>query len=180
MKLILSLLAGLLSWPILEYALHRYLGHVLKLNTLFKKEHTKHHIETNYFAPVWYKILALIPISALLLTLSALISQSWQAGLLFTLGFCSMYWFYEWTHWRFHSKAPRTKWGMKLRKHHFAHHFHTPKMNHGVTTMLIDKIMGTYLKVDVIKIPKNIPLPWIFEGLSDQINPKLSSDFKLK
>jgi hypothetical protein len=46
--------------------------------------------------------------------------------------------------------------------------------------MLIDKIAGTYQKVEVIKIPKNIPLPWIFEDQSEKINPKFSSDFKLK
>ena len=180
MKLFLSFAIGIITWPVLEYVLHRYLGHILKLNTLFKKEHTRHHVETNYFAPLLYKIFASIPICTTTFVLIGLLTSSWEIGASFTLGFISMYSFYEWAHWSFHARSPKTNLGMRLRKHHFAHHFHNPKMNHGVTTTIIDWIAGTFQPVDVVKVPKNIALPWLFEEDKTKISQKYSQDFQLR
>jgi sterol desaturase/sphingolipid hydroxylase (fatty acid hydroxylase superfamily) len=171
---------GLLSWPILEYLLHRFLGHVLKINTLFKKEHTRHHIETNYFAPMTYKIAAALPISVSALIMARFLSDSWSLGFFFTTGFILMYGIYEWTHWSFHARAPKTSLGMKLRKHHFAHHFHHPKMNHGVTSTLIDRLAGTYRPIEVIKVPRNVALPWLFDSGGQSIDHNFSKDFELR
>ena len=180
MTYILLTLLGILTWPVLEYLLHRFLGHVLKINTLFKKEHTRHHAETNYFAPLSYKIFAALPVCLLTLTLISLILNSWGAGLAFTIGFMGMFSTYEWVHWSFHAKAPKTRLGLRLRKHHFSHHFQNPKKNHGVTSTIIDKIAGTYLKPEIIKVPRNIALPWLFDRDGQNIDPKYQNDFQLK
>ncbi len=180
MKYGLAFAIGIISWPFLEYILHRFLGHVLKVNTLFKKEHTRHHVETNYFAPLLYKIAASIPICASTMTLVTLITSDWKIALCYTIGFISMYTVYEWVHWSFHACAPRTKLGLRLRKHHFAHHFHNPKMNHGVTTTIIDRLAGTYVEVETIKVPKNIMLPWLLKKEAFGIDPKFENDFQLR
>ena len=120
---------GIICWPVLEYLLHRFLGHDLKINTLFKKEHTRHHSETDYFAPLAYKAAAAVPVCTLAVLLVSFISGSWEIGIAFTTGFLSMFSLYEFVHWNMHATAPSTKLGMKLRKHHLAHHFHNPKMN---------------------------------------------------
>lgn len=164
----------------LEYLLHRFLGHDLKIKTLFKKEHTRHHAETNYFAPLTYKIFAAIPVCTLAIMVVSYITSSWQIGTAFTAGFLAMFSLYEWFHWSIHARAPKTALGMKLRKHHLAHHFHNPKMNHGVTTMFIDKLAGTFLPVTIVRIPKNIPLPWLFGADKITINSKYSNDFQMK
>jgi sterol desaturase/sphingolipid hydroxylase (fatty acid hydroxylase superfamily) len=180
MKLLLPLMTGIILWPLLEYVLHRFLGHVIKVNTLFKKEHSRHHAETNYFAPLTYKGAAAILVCTFIVLLVRFFSGSWEIAITFTVGFISMFAFYEWTHWSFHARAPRTKLGMKLRKHHFTHHFHNPKMNHGVTTTIIDKLVGTYLGAPVVMVPKNIALPWLFESGKDSIDPRFAQDFQLK
>jgi 4-hydroxysphinganine ceramide fatty acyl 2-hydroxylase len=180
MKYIFAVSIGIFTWPILEYILHRFLGHVLKLNTLFKKEHSRHHAETNYFAPLKYKLLASIPISTVAMLVASFVSSSLFLGAMYTLGFIGMYSLYEWVHWSFHAHGPKTKIGMRLRKHHFAHHFHNPKLNHGVTTTLLDRIAGTYVKVETVKVPKNIALPWLFEKGTNKISAKYTEDFQLK
>jgi hypothetical protein len=87
---------------------------------------------------------------------------------------------YEWVHWSFHAKAPKTQLGLRLRKHHFYHHFHNPKVNHGVTTTFIDKISKTYIKPGIIKVPKNIILPWLIEKDGQSIKPEYLDHFQLK
>ena len=170
---------GILSWPVLEYILHRFLGHVLKNKTLFKKEHTRHHVETNYFAPKKYKIFATIPISLVALAISSLIFSSWSLGAFYTIGFLIMYCTYEYVHWSFHAKAPKTKLGLRLRKHHFIHHFHNPKMNHGVTSTIIDRIFGTYLESQVVNVPRKVALPWLLSDDKQILRDEFSKDFKL-
>ncbi len=179
MSLIVPFFIGIITWPILEYSLHRFLGHVFKLNTLFKVQHTRHHIETNYFAPNFYKILAAIPASILVYLLGFLLFKTWFQALSLTLGFIVMYAFYEWTHYSFHMHAPKTKLGLNLRRHHFAHHFHNAKFNHGVTTNLLDHLCGTYLKVDKVKVPKSLLLPWLTDQ-SGQVKPEFSHHFEVK
>jgi sterol desaturase/sphingolipid hydroxylase (fatty acid hydroxylase superfamily) len=180
MKTLTIFSIGILCWPILEYMLHRFLGHDLKIKTLFKKEHTRHHAETNYFAPLKLKILAAIPVCTLAILFLSYVTNSLQTGMIFTAGFLAMFSLYEWVHWTIHAKAPKTKLGMKLRKHHLAHHFHNPKMNHGVTTTIIDKLVGTYLPVSIVKVPKSIPLPWLFEPGKQTIDPKFAEHFQIK
>lgn len=177
---IIAFVIGVTSWPLIEYLLHRFLGHVIKVNTLFKKEHTRHHAETNYFAPLTYKLLAAIPMCAFTILFVRLITNSLQAGLSFTAGFVAMFSFYEWFHWTIHAKTPKTKIGLMLRKHHLAHHFHNPKMNHGVTTIFIDKIMGTFMPVEIVKIPKNVSFPWLIETDSKTIKDEFKNDFLIR
>jgi 4-hydroxysphinganine ceramide fatty acyl 2-hydroxylase len=180
MKYIIFSSLGLMTWPVMEYLLHRFVGHVLRTNTLFKKEHTRHHAETNYFAPLGYKILAAIPVSLIMMSLMTFILNSWEFGLAFNLGFLSMFSVYELVHWSFHAKAPKTQLGLRLRKHHFYHHFHNPKVNHGVTTTFIDKLSKTYIKPGIIKVPKNIILPWLIEKDGQSIKPEYLDHFQLR
>jgi sterol desaturase/sphingolipid hydroxylase (fatty acid hydroxylase superfamily) len=180
MTLVFSMLIGVISWPVLEYILHRFLGHDLKVKTVFKKEHTRHHAETNYFAPAKLKIISSVLVITLFIILINFLIGDLSIAISFTLGFAIMYGIYEYTHWSFHTKAPKTKLGLRLRKHHFSHHFHNTKMNHGVTSTWIDKLMGTYKEVDVVKVPKSVALPWLFEKESQTPNPKFTSDFVIK
>jgi len=62
MKIIIFFVLGIISWPLIEYLLHRFLGHTLKIKTQFKTQHTRHHMETDYFAPHVLKIAAAIPV----------------------------------------------------------------------------------------------------------------------
>ena len=158
---------GIPLWPILEYSLHRVLGHTLPANTKFKQEHLRHHVEGNYFAPVRLKILSALPVSLLLWLLFWLVYGSPTDSLCFVGGVLCMYAFYEWTHWSFHVYPPTTRIGLRLRLHHFAHHFQDAKKNHGVTTTIIDHALGTYLAASRVATPEKLAMRWVTEAPPD-------------
>ena len=51
----LAIVLGALTWTLLEYCAHRWLGHVHRRNA-FGAEHTRHHSQGDYFAPPWKKV----------------------------------------------------------------------------------------------------------------------------
>lgn len=180
MNILFGALFGIVTWPIMEYLLHRFVGHVWKLDTLFKKEHSRHHREVHYFAPLTYKSIAAVPALGALFAAVFALTASWRVGLGFTLGFAVMFSFYEWFHWACHSRAPKTRLGLRLLKHHLAHHFHNTKMNHGVTSIWIDRLAGTYQEYPVIKVPKAFPLPWLMDEGKSGVNGTYAKDFQLR
>ncbi|HQD13549.1 MAG TPA: sterol desaturase family protein, partial [Chitinophagales bacterium] len=76
-------------------------------------------------------------------------------------GLAGMYFLYEYTHRVFHIREPLIRYGLKMRKHHFYHHFGNPKLNHGVTTAFWDRVFGTYTKPDVVKVPNKLTMVWL-------------------
>ncbi|MBP6732676.1 MAG: sterol desaturase family protein, partial [Chitinophagales bacterium] len=104
-----------------------------------------------------------IPGAVILIALISLVT-SVAAATAFIVGFIGMYFLYETTHFRFHSKEPVAKPFIILRKHHFYHHFHNPKMNHGVTTRFWDRVFGTFKRVEKVNIPKQMSMQWLLEG----------------
>jgi sterol desaturase/sphingolipid hydroxylase (fatty acid hydroxylase superfamily) len=180
MQIIIFFILGVITWPFMEYMLHRFLGHTLKIKTQFKTQHTRHHVETDYFAPNFLKIAAAIPVCIVLFVSLYFLTGTISYSVAFTSGFILMYAFYEWTHWTFHTSGPTTRIGKKLRKHHLIHHFHNPKMNHGVTSTIFDLIFKTYIDIPVVKVPKQVSLPWLFEKGSEQIKPAYQEDYQLR
>ncbi len=161
--IVLFFILGVISWTLTEYLLHRFLGHVFKGNNFFKKEHLMHHSKVHYFAPAYKKIVSAIVVASLLFLLISLIS-SFAIAIGYVLGFVGMYGLYEITHARFHRKDPITQPFIILRKHHFYHHFHNPKMNHGVTSRFWDRVFGTFQEVEVVKIPKKMSMNWLMDN----------------
>ena len=173
--LIAVFFSGVVTWTLTEYLLHRFLGHVHKGKNFFKKEHLHHHSKANYFAPAYKKALLALVVSALLCGLLARVT-SLAAALAFTIGFSGMYALYEVTHARFHRKDPIARPFIVLRKHHFYHHFHNPKYNHGVTTRFWDRVFGTFKTVDKVTVPKQMSMPWLVSG--QQIKGVYSEHFR--
>ena len=174
--LLLIFFTGVATWTLTEYLLHRFLGHVHKGKNFFKAEHLQHHIKANYFAPA-YKKAALAVI--IFVTLVAIISlfTSMQIAVAFVLGFLTMYALYEVTHARFHGKEPIAKLFIILRKHHFYHHFHNPKMNLGVTTRFWDRVFGTFKRVEQVNVPKQMSMQWLLDN--EGIKSVYAEHFKL-
>ena len=57
--MIIAALLGVLTWSLMEYLIHRFLGHEVKTRpNPFATEHVRHHSEGNYFAHWWKKVLA--------------------------------------------------------------------------------------------------------------------------
>lgn len=175
---IVYFLSGAFLWTMLEYFLHRFLGHWKKGRNDFTKEHLRHHRETHYFAPAYKKaIAAIIVVSILACLLSLLIGR--VEGIALSAGLGIMYMIYEVIHKRAHTHAPIGKYGRWLRKHHFYHHFKDPKKNHGVTSPLWDVVFGTNVQPEVLLVPKKLALDWLVDKDTGEILPQFLSDYRL-
>ena len=152
-------LLGALGWTLTEYLMHRFDGHGMKGKTRFSRGHLDHHADPKTFAPTVLKlqiaILVLVPMAGLGLWLLGVV------GLCFTVGFATMYTFYEWLHRRLHTHPPRGAWGRWARRHHFHHHFNAPALNQGVTSDLWDRVFGTLAPVERVRMPRRHAPIWM-------------------
>lgn len=158
------LAGGVFFWTFLEYALHNWVGHMLKGRVLPSREHLQHHTGVDYFTPWWRKLLFAVPILSALAGLgSALLSA--RVGVAFALGVSLGWLAYERVHRMIHVRGPRNAYDRWTRRHHLYHHFHNPKMNHGVTSPLWDMVFGTYQRPTVIRVPTKLApkLPWLLD-----------------
>jgi sterol desaturase/sphingolipid hydroxylase (fatty acid hydroxylase superfamily) len=173
---LIAFLIGVVTWTLTEYLLHRFLGHVHKGKNFFKSEHLLHHSKANYFAPAYKKAMFAVLVSSALLIMISFFAPLLVAAA-FTLGLVSMYGLYEMTHARYHSKEPIAKPFIVLRKHHFYHHFHNPKLNHGVTTRFWDRVFGTFKRVEKVNVPKQMSMDWLLDN--EGIKAEYAEHFKL-
>jgi sterol desaturase/sphingolipid hydroxylase (fatty acid hydroxylase superfamily) len=160
--LLACLFLGLLAWSLFEYGLHRLLGHARIVGAVVRREHTHHHVDPGYFTPLARKSLGVLPVFGGL----AAIVHPW-AGAMGAAGAASgmaLGWIaYEVLHQAIHLRAPRGAHGTWARRHHLYHHFCDSKVNHGVTTPLWDWVFGTYVRPDVVVIPRRhaAKFPWL-------------------
>lgn len=173
---LLSFFIGIVAWTFLEYVLHRFLGHEHKGKNFFKAEHQVHHSKANYFAPYYKKIIAAMVVAVVLFLILILFTSVTNA-ISFIVGLIGMYSVYENAHYRYHSTDPLIQPFIILRKHHFYHHFHNPKTNHGVTTRFWDRVFNTFVKVDVVKVPKPMSMNWLVAD--NEIKARYNKHFKL-
>jgi 4-hydroxysphinganine ceramide fatty acyl 2-hydroxylase len=174
--ILFAFLLGVSLWTFSEYILHRFLGHVHKGKNFFKSEHSQHHAKFNYFAPTYKKIVAGILVALFLFAVIHLVLST-AITLAFLTGLMGMYLLYEATHYRFHIRKPVAKPFIILRKHHFYHHFHNPRVNHGVTTRFWDRVFGTFVAVEKVRIPRNMAMCWLLE--EDEVKPDYTPHFYL-
>jgi sterol desaturase/sphingolipid hydroxylase (fatty acid hydroxylase superfamily) len=177
--ILLALILGVLTWTLLEYFIHRFLGHHPKLRpNPFAAEHIRHHSEGDYFAPTWKKLLAAAAATALL---------AWPAtwllgvgpGLAYLAGLMSFYGVYEVLHRREHTHAGINAYGRWARRHHFAHHYSDARFNHGVTTPLWDLVFRTYRPVQTVRVPQKFVMPWLKDPQTGAVRADYADSFVL-
>ena len=174
---VLAFLGGIVGWTLLEYLLHRFVFHGASAKGPGAREHRRHHARVDYFAPWWQKALAALAATVILLPILSLMAGL-QLGVISTLGFISMYLIYEILHRRAHTHPPRSRYGRWRRKNHFAHHFIDPRLAQGVTTLFWDRVFGTRLNVDRVRVPRRVAMPWLVDA-DGEILEDLSSDYEL-
>ena len=167
----MAALLGALTWTLLEYAMHRFLGHDRRtFPNPFGNEHTRHHSQGDYFAPAWKK--ALVALGGLAVVGLAL-------GPAFALGFVSMYVVYEVVHRRAHTHRGVGAYGRYLRRHHFHHHFMNPRSNHGVTSPLWDVVFGTLETPGRIRVPRKLQMRWLVDPATGQVRADEQAHYEL-
>ncbi len=102
-----------------------------------------------------------------MMALFALINAAASASvtLAFIADFLGMYILYEVTHYRFHIRNPVAKPFIILRKHHFYHHFHNSKINHGVTSRFWDRVFRAFVPVEKVRVPRKRAMKWFLRKM---------------
>ena len=159
--MIVAIVLGVFTWSLLEYLIHRWLGHRFKRNP-FGVEHVRHHIEGNYFAPSWKKLIAASIFAAVVIGPAILVAGTTN-GIAYVAGLVTFYLTYEWLHRREHTHAGIGPYGRWARRHHFLHHFVDGRTNHGVTSPIWDFVFRTYEKPSVIRVPAKLCMAWLLD-----------------
>lgn len=176
--LLVWFVSGALSWWVLEYLLHRFVGHSKNSRAEFAKEHRRHHAQGDYFAPTTKKIVYTTPILvAVGVAMSLLFGVA--EGTLFAVGLTAMYVAYEILHRRLHTHAPTGAFGRWARRHHFHHHFVDPSMNHGVTTPIFDHLFRTEDEKTRIPVPPKLAMVWLIDPDTDDVHEAYAADYFL-
>jgi sterol desaturase/sphingolipid hydroxylase (fatty acid hydroxylase superfamily) len=132
-------LAGLVSWTLIEYALHRFVLHGLQP---FSRWHAEHHERPRALicSPTIMSaslILTLVFLPALLL------GGLWRACA-FTLGVLAGYLAYAITHHATHHWRADTAWLKDRKRWHALHHHHHERPGHyGVSSAFWDHVFGS-------------------------------------
>lgn len=173
-------LGGVATWTLLEYGLHRFLGHDRRtFPNPFGSEHTRHHAEGNYFAPTWKKALVALGAFAVVGALAAALAGR-SNGLAFAASFAGMYVAYEGFHRRAHTHRGLTAWGRAMRRHHFHHHFVNPRANHGVTSPLWDWVFGTLERPGRIPVPQKLQMRWLVDAATGGVRTDEQAFYELR
>lgn len=177
----LGLVAGLLGWTLLEYIVHYVLGHIPKGKIFISREHLHHHQDITYFSPIPLKIRGAVPVLSLLFAVGYFAVSVWFAAG-FTLAVGAGWTLYEWLHQAIHVRGPHTAYGRWAARHHLAHHFVRPDVNHGVTTPLWDILLGTHKPVTKISVRKKDAdlIPWLAAGFAADAPPAFIADYELR
>ena len=147
---IISLIAlGLFSWTLIEYFLHRFVFHAVKLkepwDQLASAFHLSHHhaVVTGEPDVVITRPAGSLPFAILFFFLFALLSWSFSAAALIETGVFVGYLLYEATHYGAHHFHPRHRFLRYLKNYHLQHHFRDSSRSFGVTSPIWDRIFKT-------------------------------------
>jgi len=177
---IAAALCGVLTWTLLEYLIHRWMGHDRRFRrTPFGVEHVRHHIEGDYFAPTWKKLIAAALFIGVLIAPAIAIAGT-ARGAAYVLGLVGFYGVYEWLHRREHTHAGIGPYGRWARRHHFHHHFADGRVNHGVTSPLWDLVFRTYVTPGVIRVPAKLCMAWLLDPATGEIRREHAATYQLR
>jgi len=145
---VLLVFAGMFLWTLIEYFLHRFVFHWVKVKQpwrdLASGLHMAHHRTVDTEDLILAPPLTSLTFGAIIYLI--LLAFTWNfafAGLLET-GIFFGYIVYEWAHYSSHRYHPRSGLGKYLKHYHLQHHFKDPHRTFGVTSPLWDFVFGTH------------------------------------
>lgn len=140
-------IAGLVSWTLAEYMLHRYVFHweprTPALRKMFYPLHQLHHDVQE-----WDRLVA-PPLLAVPVWMTFLGLFWWTLGMPtifpFFGGFTIGYLTYDYIHFHTHFGTPRSRIGRALRRRHLQHHFACHDRWYGVSSPFWDFVFRTHV-----------------------------------
>lgn len=169
--------SGGLTWTFLEWLLHGQLFHSRKLRNPFAKEHALHHADPLHMVGWPRKLLGVAFVTGTLIVILRLASGHVEA-VAFPIGLGLGYIAYESIHRIIHLRAPRTAYGRWLRLQHVQHHFHTPRSNFGVTSLVWDRVFGTNVPFTTpLAVPERLAMPWLLDPATGRLADVYARDY---
>jgi len=137
-----TFLTGAAAWTLIEYLLHRFVLHQIKV---FAALHELHHDAPRAYVgtPTWLSLGAIATLVFLPVLLAGSLNVASAAG----AGVMAGFFWYGLVHHAIHHRRPRllaTRLLLTGRRH-FVHHYSKQPGNFGVTTALWDWVFGTNL-----------------------------------
>ena len=140
--------AGLLSWGLVEYAVHRWVLHRIPraqgFNLPGNLTHLKHHDDPQSLQRLNVQLSESLPICVVYFLTSWAISGNWQSATYLFTGLMAGYFFYEYLDFQAHHGSARNRLIRYLRKYHNQHHHYDATVRYGVTSPLFDYLFGTF------------------------------------
>lgn len=179
LPILVAMLSGAVLWTLLEYFIHRFLGHDRRtFPNPFGEEHARHHSEGDYFGPTWKKALVAVAVVGMMAPVATLVAGH-VYGPVFAVSFTVMYVAYEVVYRRAHTHRGINAYGRWLRRHHFHHHFGNPRMNHGVTSPVWDVVFGTLQKPGRIRVPRKLQMRWLVDPATGAVREDEAAYYEL-
>ena len=161
LKIAVSFLAGMFSWSLFEYVIHRYIFHFVaeskRALEIVYLIHGNHHEyprdKERLFMPAVPSLLASSAIFCLLYGVGYL---SGATGFVFSFfpGFLFGYLIYGSMHYAIHAWNPPFKWMKPLWRNHHLHHYKNLERGFGVSSTLWDHVFGTMFDLEKEKEDK--------------------------
>jgi len=143
--IVLLFFAGIFSWTLFEYLMHRFVFHYVAHSPGAKRIvyiiHANHHEyprdkERLFMPPVPSLIMA-----SIVFTLQYLLIG--DSAFMFFPGFVLGYLVYGTMHYAIHAWNPPFKWMKPLWRNHHLHHYKEQEKGFGVSTTIWDRVFGT-------------------------------------
>ena len=140
-----------LIYPPVEYVLHRYVLHARWLYkspltaNVWKRIHFDHHQDPQRLDVLFGSPSNTLPaIAVFTLPLGYFVGGGWATALISAATGLLIFSVYEFCHCVQHlNYVPNNAWLREIKKHHMAHHFHNESGNYGITSTIIDRVVGS-------------------------------------
>ncbi|RBM09125.1 sterol desaturase family protein [Novacetimonas cocois] len=151
LPVVISILSVVLVYPLVWYAIHRFILHGrflyrLKMTSaLWKRIHFDHHQDPHLLDVLFGSPLNTIPTIAIVtIPIGFAIGQIAGAAAAFGAGL-TITCIYEFFHCIQHlNYKPKMSWIQRMKQRHVLHHFHNENGNYGITSFVADRLFRSY------------------------------------
>jgi dihydroceramide fatty acyl 2-hydroxylase len=143
-----SLAAGLLSWGLVEYSIHRWVLHREPprrgAGVPGNRTHLAHHADPNALDRLNVQLSESLPVCVVYFLIAWASTGDWRAAAFAYDGLMLGYFFYEYLDYQAHHGAARGRVVRYFRRYHLLHHHYDARVRFGVTSPLFDYLFGTF------------------------------------
>ncbi|HKG12432.1 MAG TPA: sterol desaturase family protein [Pyrinomonadaceae bacterium] len=143
-----SLVAGLLSWGLFEYSIHRWVLHREPpregAGLPGNRTHLAHHADPNALDRLNVQLSESLPVCVVYFLLAWALTGDLRAAVSAYDGLMLGYFFYEFLDYQAHHGAARGRVVRYYRRYHLMHHHYDARVRFGVTSPLFDHLFGTF------------------------------------